>query len=475
MQPYQMTIRELRSRLDARELTAGEILASCMRRILSDQERQDSLNAFIEVWPEEAEKQAMERDRLIAAGNSAPLLGIPLAYKDNIHLAGRHLSCGSRTMEGYRSRITARALERAMNAGALLIGRTNLDEFAIGSTGESSCFGAARNPRDRARVPGGSSSGSAAAVAAGLVPAALGSDTGGSVRQPASLCGVVGVKPTYGRISRHGLVAGAPSMDHLGILARTVEDAAIVLAQLAGYDERDAGSGRQAVPPYAEGLDGNLRGIRFGLPMEYFAAEMEPEIASGLAAAIDALRGEGADIRWIRLPHFNFALQVYAIIAGAETAASCADTPPFGIEGIDIRDFGGNNGKSFGESVKKRAAFGNLARSPAYLGNMYRQAQTLRESITRDFAEAFRQVDVILTPTSPVRAFPLRGKARTDLDLFTLSANLAGLPALSLPCAWSGGLPAGMQLITAHFEEHLLFRAARRVEQALALPLCVPE
>jgi aspartyl-tRNA(Asn)/glutamyl-tRNA(Gln) amidotransferase subunit A len=471
-----MSIRELRCRLDARELSAGEIFAACMERILTDQARQDSLNAFIEVWPEEAARQAAEQDRRIAVGEASPLLGIPLAYKDNLHLAGRGLSCASRSMEGYRARITAGVLEKAITAGALLIGRTNLDEFAIGSTGESSCFGAVRNPHDRARVPGGSSSGSAAAVAAGMVPAALGSDTGGSVRQPASLCGIVGVKPTYGRISRYGLVAGASSMDHLGILARTVEDAALVLTQLAGYDARDGSSGRQAVPAYSEGLDGDLRGIRFGLPAEYFADGMEPEVASGLAAAIDVLRREGADIREIHLPHFGSALSVYAIIAGAETGAACMGKPPFGIEGTDNGDL---NAERLGAGVRKRVAFGIRMRDPAY-PDIYRQAEKLRWSITQDFDEAFRQIDVILTPTSPVCAFPLRAKEDDPLppypaDVFTLSANLAGLPALSLPCAYSrGGLPVGMQLITAPYAEHLLFRAAHRIERLLALPAWIP-
>jgi len=492
MRLNEMTVRALRLALDAGECTPGEVLASCIAHIEEDAKRSDTLNAFIEFWPDEARLAAAAQDtcggfvRGIAAGERAPLLGIPFAYKDNLHYKGHALSCASRAAGGYRAAYTAHSLGRLLGAGALCVGRTNMDEFAVGSTGESSAFGPARNPRDRRLSPGGSSSGSAAAVAAGFVPFALGSDTGGSVRQPASFCGIVGMKPSYGRISRHGLVPGAASLDHIGIFTRSVEDAALVLSELAGYDPNDPGSIDCAAADYSEGLAGELAGIRIGLPKEYFAyAGMDAEVSAGLGAAIERLARAGADLREVSLPHFKYAAAVYSAVSGAEgrLALGSVDGIRIGKQGEEAGDppepCGKNPSGGLGIAVKRRILLGALLQSAGYRGMYLQKALQARRLIAQDFACAFAEADILLTPTSPTAAFPLGDKPShlaANADIFTLSANLAGLPALSLPCACtSAGLPVGMQLMAPRLEDHRLLRAAYRAEKALGLPVRIAE
>jgi aspartyl-tRNA(Asn)/glutamyl-tRNA(Gln) amidotransferase subunit A len=484
MQLHQMTARALRTALGAGECSAAEILASFLARIEEDAKRSDSLNAFIETWPEEARARAEAQDRMLASGapgKDAPLLGIPLAIKDNLHLKGHALSCASRFLEGYRAVYTAHALARLAGAGANFIGRTNMDELAIGSTGETSCFGPVRNPHNRALSPGGSSSGSAAAVAAGLVPAALGSDTGGSVRQPASFCGVVGLKPSYGRVSRHGLAAGATSMDQIGILCRTAEDAALILTGLAGHDAQDGTSCAREVPDYTQGLDGDLKGMRIGLPKEYFAHALEADVAAGVEAACARLRELGAEFIDISLPHFEYAAAAYSVLFNAEASSNlgCIDGIRFGRR-AEAKDLAGlyskSRGEGFGSEVKRRILLGTHLLSSGCYTLYYEKAQKARRLIAQDFVQAFGRADLILTPTSPTAAFSLGGRADSpedpasshNADVFTQSVNLAGLPAISLPCArTSAGLPVGLQLMAAHFEEQILLRAAHRIEKAL--------
>ena len=479
MELHTMSVRGLRAALDRGECSAAEVLGAYLARIGEDAAREDGLNAFIEVWADEAREQAAAHDRRLAAGERAPLLGIPFAIKDNLLYAGHAMTCGSRALLGCRAPYTGHALERLLGAGAYCIGRTNMDEFAIGSTGESSFFGAARNPHNRGCVPGGSSSGSAAAVAAGFVPAALGSDTGGSVRQPASLCGVVGFKPGYGRVSRHGLAAGAASMDQIGILCRTAEDAALLLTEAAGHDPRDGMSCGQPVPRYAEGLDGDLTGFRVGLPKECFAYPMEEDVRAGVESACARLREAGAEFADISLPHFEYAEAVYAVLFNAEISMNlgCIDGGRFGHRGREAGDLDGLYSRSrregFGREVKRRVLLGTHLLSVACYAKYYEQAQRARRLIARDFARAFAGADLILTPTSPAAAFPLggapgRGVFPPNADVFTQPANLAGLPAVSLPCAYTpAGLPVGLQLMAPRFEEHRLLRAAHRAEKAL--------
>jgi aspartyl-tRNA(Asn)/glutamyl-tRNA(Gln) amidotransferase subunit A len=503
MKPYEMSVRALRTCLDAGELSAGEVIDSCIERIKAEHGqaagnesaaqnaaslrvcRAERLNAFIEVFADEARARACEQEKRLAAGERAPLLGIPLAYKDNLHFQGHALTAASRALEGYSAAYTATVLERAVKGGANILGRTNMDEFALGSSGETSCFGPARNPHNRECSPGGSSSGSAAAVAAGLVPCALGSDSGGSVRQPASFCGIVGIKPSFGRISRHGLVSVAPSLDQVGIFARTVEDAALVLTELAGFDPLDSASANRAVPAYASGLAGDLAGLKIGLPKEYFAQKMDAEVVRAAESVCMRLREQGAIIMDVSLPHFEFASAAYCVLAGAEVCASLGRFD--GRGGRQSREAcvpaelcAKSGGEGFGSEVRRRILLGAYVLSAGNKDDCYKKALLARRLITRDFEQAFITADVLLTPASPAPAFPLAAKAGDHVsmylsDIFTNSASLAGLPAVSLPAAYStAGLPIGIQLIAPPFAEELLLRAAYRIESVLGLGVRIP-
>ncbi len=412
-----------------------------------------------------------------AADPALPLGGLPIAIKDNICRKGVTTSCASRMLENFSSPYNATAVEKLLAAGAIPFGRANMDEFAMGSTGENSAFGATLNPANTQHVPGGSSSGSAAAVAAGMIPAALGSDTGGSVRQPASHCGVVGLKPTYGRISRYGLVAFASSLDQIGTLTRDVQDAALLLNVLCGHDEKDSTSSLEAVPDFTRGLHDGIKGMRIGLPREYTGTGNAAPVSAALQAAVRALEGAGAEVCEISLPHAEAAVASYYIVACAEASSNLAryDGIRYGHRSSTARDpdslFSLSRAEGFGEEVKRRIILGTYVLSGGYYDAYYARAQKARALVAQDFAKAFAEsgVQLILGPVSPTPAPKLHAEDITPLqtylaDIYTVPANLAGLPAISVPCPSAKPLPVGVQLLAPHFEESRLLRAAATLE-----------
>ncbi len=459
----------LRRKLVDRQLSAVELVQECERRM---QRLNPALNAFIS-WDTERALLAAQQVDL-----SLPLGGLPIAVKDNICCLGEPTRCASRMLESFVAPYDATAVVRLRTAGAIPFGRANMDEFAMGSAGENSAFGATHNPTDENRVPGGSSSGSAAAVAAGMIPAALGSDTGGSVRQPASHCGVVGLKPTYGRISRYGLVAFASSLDQIGTLTVCVQDAALLLQALCGHDAQDSTSARQPVPDFAAELTDGVRGMRIGLPKEYVSSGNAPEVQAALQSAVDALESQGAEICEISLPHTEAAVASYYIIACAEASSNLAryDGVRYGYRASASSDGTGDiyarsRTLGFGEEVKRRIILGTYVLSGGYYDAYYARAQKVRALVARDFARAFADgVQLILGPVAPTPAPKLHAQDMTPLqiylaDIYTVPANLAGLPAISVPTPQSG-LPVGVQLLAPHFEETSLLRGAAALERA---------
>ncbi len=470
-----LTLSAAAALLHRGEITSRELTQAAFDRILAVD---NDVRAFLTLTPELALEQALAADARLAQGERTPLLGIPLAIKDVLCVKGVPCTCGSRILEDFVPPYNATAVEKLLALGAVILGKTNTDEFAMGSSTENSAYFTTHNPWDLSRVPGGSSGGSAAAVAAGMALGALGSDTGGSVRQPASLCGVVGLKPSYGRVSRYGLVAFASSLDQVGVLAQTVADAAVLLAAIAGHDPRDSTS-MPIPPPDLQGL-GDLEGLtrlRIGVPQEYFIAGIQPEVEQAVRAAIDVMRSLGAEICSVTLPHTDYALPVYYLIAPAEASANLAryDGVRYG-ERLDDKDmwqtYRQTRGACFGPEVKRRIMLGTYALSAGYYDAYYVKAQQVRTLIKRDFDQAFAQVDVIACPVSPTTAFRIGEKIDDPLqmylsDVFTLSANLAGLCGLSLPCGFDGaGLPIGLQLMAPAFEEARLLQAAHAYEQA---------
>ena len=413
----------------------------------------------------------------VESGRAGSLAGVPVVIKDNIATTRLPTSCGSRILEGYVSPYAATAVNRLEAAGAVVIAKSNMDEFAMGSSTENSAFGPARNPLAPDRVPGGSSGGSAASVASGIVRIALGSETGGSVRQPAAFCGVVGVKPTYGRVSRYGLVAFASSLDHIGVFGRTVDDAALGLQTIAGLDPLDSTSAAEPVDEYTASARGSLAGVVIGRPREYFPDDLDPRIRDWCGRALDALRALGAEVRDVSLPHTDLAIPVYYIIAPAEASSNLArfDGVRYGlrIEGDGLRGmYEATRSRGFGPEVTRRILLGTYVLSAGYYDAYYRKAQQVRALIARDFTRVFSSgVHLLFTPTTPTPAFELG--AKTDpyemylSDIFTCTANLAGVPAMSLPIGRVDGLPIGGQLIAAHFDERQMFVAAYALERAL--------
>ena len=445
------------------------------------------MNAFLTMISDSAIAQAQEIDRAAVQGDELPpLAGAIIAVKDNMVMRGVRTTAGSRILFNYKPPYTATAIERLQSAGAIIIGKTNLDEFAMGSSTENSAFGPVRNPWDTSRVPGGSSGGSAVAVSAGMAMGALGSDTGGSIRQPASLCGVVGLKPTYGRVSRYGLIAFGSSLDQIGPFANSVEDAAQILSVIAGRDANDSTSSNVDVEDYAASLNGNISGLRIGVPGEYFGAGLDSEVKQAIDQAIKKLEEAGARIVDVSLPHTEYAVPVYYLIATAEASANLArfDGVRYGLraeEATTLKSmYSRTRDQGFGAEVKRRIMLGTYALSAGYYDQYYGKAQKVRSLIERDFREAFEKCDVIATPTAPTPAFKLGDKTNDPLemylsDIYTITANLAGVPGLSMPCGLSSsGLPIGIQLIGKHFDEARLLRTAYNLEQALGTDFTPP-
>lgn len=469
------TIAQLRQQLLDGETTSVELTRVCLERIKATD---DKINAFISLCEEQALEAAAEADKRLQAGDAPALTGIPVAVKDIFNTCGVKTTCGSKILSNYVSPYDATAVERLREQGAVIIGKLNMDEFAMGSSNENSAAGAVHNPWDAERVPGGSSGGSAAAVAARQVVATLGTDTGGSIRQPASHCGVVGLKPTYGRVSRYGVIAYASSLDQVGPLARTVEDCAVMLAAVAGFDERDSTSVNDPVPDYLATLDAGINGKKIGLPKEYFVDGLDSQVKQAVDAAIETYRKLGAEIVEVSLPHTDYAVACYYLIATAEASSNLAryDGVRFGNRMDEGEGLTGmyerTRAAGFGDEVKRRIMLGTYALSSGYYDAYYLKAQKVRTLIRQDFLDAFEQVDMLLTPVAPTPAFKIGELVDDPLqmylsDIFTIPVNLAGTCAMSLPCGYSDvGLPIGMQLIGQPFAEAELLQAAYAFEQA---------
>ena len=474
----ELTISQLTQTLARREASAREAMQACLDRIA----RVDgAIQAFVSCDTADALAQADAADRAIAAGadfRKQPLLGVPIAIKDVLAVQDQPLNCGSKILGRYVSPYDATVVEKLRAAGALVFGRLNMDEFAMGSSTENSAFQTTRNPWDTARIPGGSSGGSAAAVAAQECVASLGSDTGGSIRQPASLCGCVGLKPTYGRVSRYGLVAFASSLDQIGPFTKDVRDAATLLEVLSGVDPRDSTSVPQPVPHYAGALTGDIKGLKLGVPKEYMIGGIDPEVNAAVQAALRQFEALGAELVEISLPHTDYAVATYYIVATAEASANLArfDGIRYGarVEGADPAALYGNTrGQGFGPEVKRRIILGTYVLSSGYYDAYYLRAQKVRTLIRRDFLQAFEKVDAIVTPTTPTPAFKIGEKSGDPLqmylsDIFTISCNLAGIPGLSVPCGFttSPKLPVGLQLLGKPFGEETILKLAHAYEQA---------
>jgi len=473
----QLTISELTAKIAKREVSAREATQACLDRVAKVD---GQIHAFISHNDADALAQADAVDKLLAQGNSAsrPLLGVPIGIKDVLAVKDHPLNCGSKILGNFVSPYDATVIEKLKAAGAIIFGRLNMDEFAMGSSTENSAFGITRNPWDITRIPGGSSGGSAAAVAADEVIATLGTDTGGSIRQPAALCGCVGMKPTYGRVSRYGLVAFASSLDQVGPFSKDVHDNATLLNVISGYDQRDSTSVNQPVPDYTKSLDGNIKGLRLGLPKEYMIGGLDPEVKAAVDAAVQQLESLGATVEEISLPHTEYAAATYYIIAPAEASANLARFDGIRycarVEGADpIELYSRTRGAGFGPEVKRRIILGTYVLSSGYYDAYYLCAQKVRTLIRQDFLKAFEKVDAIVTPTAPTAAFKIGEKSDDPLqmylsDVFTISCNLAGICGVSLPCGFtkSPKLPIGLQLLGKPFGEEVMLKIAHAYEQS---------
>ncbi len=477
-----LTIGGVQSALLSGKITAVALAEQTLAWAQAENQKN---GAFLTFSPERALEQARRVDAMLARREALPpLAGVPLAVKDVIVTRGLRTTCASRILANYIPPYDATAVERLERAGAVIIGKTNCDEFAMGSSTENSAVRPVRNPHDLERVPGGSSGGSAAAVAADMCVASLGSDTGGSIRQPASFCGVVGLMGTYGRVSRFGLVAFASSLDHIGPFGKTVQDTALILCIMAGRDPNDSTSADVPVPDYAAELEHpgaeHLRGFRVGVPREYFAAGLDSEVGDRVQRGIERLRALGAEVRDVSLPHTDYAIACYYIICMAEASSNLAryDGVRYGLRssrgspGSLIECYRATRGEGFGAEVKRRIMLGTYALSAGYYDAYYRKAQKVRALVARDFTAAFREVDVIVTPTSPTPAFRLGEKTDDPLemylsDIYTITASLAGIPGLNVPCGFTRtGLPVGMQILARHFNESAMLRAAHAFERS---------
>ncbi len=470
-----LTIHELHDLLLTREVTSREATEALYRRI---KEVDRKIGAYLLLTEEEAYRQADEADRKIARGEKVgDLSGIPIGLKDILCTKGIRTTCGSRILENYVPFYDGTVIKRLREGGAVFLGKLNMDEFAMGSSTENSGFQITRNPWDLNRIPGGSSGGSAAAVAADECIASLGTDTGGSIRQPASCCGVVGMKPTYGRVSRYGLVAFASSLDQIGPITKDVEDCAIVMNAISGYDPCDSTSVNVEVPDYRGFLKTDVKGIRIGIPKEYFIEGIDPDVEKAVRQAIELFGRWGAKVKEVSLPHTEYAVAIYYIIATAEASSNLAryDGVKYGFRAEGYRDlmemYSQTRAKGFGKEVKRRIILGTYVLSAGYYEAYYRKASQVRTLMRKDFEEAFREVDVIVAPTAPTPAFRIGEKTEDPLqmylsDIFTIPVNIAGIPAVSIPCGFSRDrLPIGLQIMGRHFDEGTLLRVAYTFEQ----------
>jgi aspartyl-tRNA(Asn)/glutamyl-tRNA(Gln) amidotransferase subunit A len=478
MELNSLTIDAARTAVQERQTSAVALAEAHYARI---QKEDGQIGAFLTLSRERALQQAERMDRMAAEGKTLPPLGgVPVGIKDVMSTRGVRTTAGSKILDKYVPPYDCTAVAKLESAGAVLLGKMNCDEFAMGSSNENSGFYSVRNPRDLSRVPGGSSGGSAAAVAAGMAVATLGSDTGGSIRQPASFCGVVGLMPTYGRVSRYGLIAFASSLDHIGSLTKTVTDAAIVLGTIAGRDPMDSTSADLPVPDYVAELDKPVRGLRLGMAREYFGEGLDEEVRQAVEAAIEALKKLGCEIVPVSLPHTPYAIPTYYLIATAEASSNLAryDGVRYSRRAREVKTlsemYRRSRDEGFGAEVKRRIMLGTYALSAGYYDAYYLKAQKVRTLLTRDFEQAFQKVDAIVTPTSPTAAFRLGEKSNDPLamylaDIYTVTADLAGIPGISVPCGQTGEkLPIGLQILGKHFDEATILRIAHAYEQRRA-------
>lgn len=469
---HNQSVSELSKLLHSKKISSTELTQHFLSRI---KKFNQPLNAFITITEENALKQAKNADKKIAAGNAHPLTGIPIAQKDIFCTAGVKTTCGSKMLDNFIAPYDAMLIEKCNAAGMVMLGKTNMDEFAMGSSNENSYFGAVKNPWDLERTPGGSSGGSAAAVASRIAPIATGTDTGGSIRQPAALSGITGLKPTYGRVSRYGMIAFASSLDQGGVLSQTAEDAALLLNVIAGHDARDSTSIDHAVPDYTKTLENSVEKFTIGLPEEYFTGGLEVGVEKNIQDGIKIYEKCGATFKKISLPHTNLATSAYYVIAPAEASSNlarydgvrygyrCAN--PTSLEDLYKR----SRSEGFGEEVQRRILIGTYVLSSGFYDAYYLKAQKIRRLIRDDFLAAFNEVDLILTPTSPTPAFKLGEKSQDPVamylsDIFTIAVNLAGLPGISIPAGFSNHLPVGLQLIGKHFDEAKILNAAHQFQ-----------
>ncbi len=472
-----MNFKNVRLKLENKETSFENLVKQYLDKI----EKGVQLNAFIFVDKEAALIKAAEIDKKLENGTAGKLAGLVLAVKDNMAIKDSQVTCGSKILENFVSPYNATAIEKLLAEDALIIGKTNMDEFAMGSSNENSYFGPVKNPVDNSRVPGGSSGGSCTAVAAEMAMAALGSDTGGSIRQPASFCGVVGLKPTYGRVSRYGLVAFASSFDQIGPITNTVYDAAILLEVIAGHDKRDSTSAPVTVPKFSKALDGNIKGLKIGLPKEYFSEGLDSEIRESIENTIKILEENGAEILEVSLPNTEYGIAAYYILTTAEASSNLSryDGARYGYRAENVESledmYVRSRSEGFGNEVKRRIMLGTYVLSSGYYDAYYRKGQQVRTLIKNDFEEAFKQCDCLITPTTPSTAFKMDEKTDDPLamylsDVYTVSVNLAGLPGMSLPCGFdSNNLPIGVQIIGKQFDEEMILRVGDFLEKNLAL------
>ncbi|MGO2006727.1 MAG: Asp-tRNA(Asn)/Glu-tRNA(Gln) amidotransferase subunit GatA [Vreelandella alkaliphila] len=470
---HDKTVTQLAAALKSGELSSRELTSHFLQRI---EQADGTLNSFITVTAEQALNQAEAADNARAAGKAGKLTGIPFALKDIFCTQGVKTSCGSKMLDNFIAPYNATVVEKLNAAGTISLGKTNMDEFAMGSSNENSYFGAVKNPWDLTAVPGGSSGGSAAAVAAGLVPAAMGTDTGGSIRQPAAFCGITGLKPTYGRVSRYGIIAYASSLDQAGPMARSAEDCAHLLNVIAGHDVRDSTSVARGFPDYTETLNAPLSGLKIGLPKEYFGDGLDADVEKAVREAVKVYESLGATVREVSLPHTHYAIPAYYVIAPAEASSNLSryDGVRFGhrcdapADLIDL--YTRSRAEGFGDEVKRRILIGTHTLSEGFFDAYYTKAQKVRRLIRQDFLDAFEDVDVLMGPASPTPAFDLGAKkdpvSMYLQDIYTIAVNLAGIPGISVPAGFSNGRPVGLQILGTHFAEAQLLNVAHQFQQA---------